>query len=310
MQAMSQDYYEVLGVQRSASQDDIQKAYRNLARRYHPDMNPDDKSAQKKFKDIQQAYSVLGEPEKRQMYDRHGPDFERAGAHPFQGGGGSPFGGGGFQFDGDFSDLFRQFTGGGGGGGRGPQSPPANGQDLSAELTIPFSTAVLGGEASISVQRSGKHESIQVKIPAGVDTGKKIRLRGQGEESRRGGKPGDLLVALTVAPHPCFRRTGKNLEIRLPITMKEAVLGGSVELPTPGGTVTLKIPAGSSGGQRMRVKGQGVQTKPTPGDLYVELQIKLPPQLRESDAVSPELQTALEELDGLYASPVRESIQW
>ncbi len=308
MQAMSQDYYEVLGVQRSASQDEIQKAYRKLARQYHPDMNPDDKTAQKKFKDIQQAYSVLGEPEKRQMYDRHGPDFERAGAHPFQGGG-SPFGGGGFQFDGDFSDLFRQFTGGGG-AGRRPQQPPADGQDLSAELTIPFSTAVLGGEASISVQRSGKYESIQVKIPAGVDTGKKIRLRGQGEESRRGGKPGDLLVTLTVAPHPCFRRSANNLEVRLPITMKEAVLGGSVELPTPGGAVTLKIPAGSSGGQRLRVKGQGVQVKPTPGDLYVELQIKLPTQLRESDAASPELQTALDELERLYESPVRESVRW
>lgn len=309
---MSQDYYQVLEVQRTASQDEIQKAYRKLARQYHPDLNPDDKTAQQKFKDIQHAYSVVGEPEKRQMYDRHGPDFERAGGHPFQGGG-SPFGGGGgggFEFDGDLGDLFRQFTGGAGGGGRRPQPQPTGGQDLSAELTIPFSTAVLGGEAAISVQRQGKHESIQVKIPPGVDSGKKIRLRGQGEDSRTGGKPGDLLVTLSVAPHPCFKRNGSNLEIRLPITIKEAALGGAVELPTPGGTVTLKIPAGSSGGQRLRVKGQGVRSSTGAGDLFVELQVKLPEPLRDSSSVDDELRTALDKIDALYSSPVRDAIQW
>lgn len=307
---MSQDYYQVLGVQRTASQDEIQKAYRSLARKHHPDLNPDDKTAQQKFKDIQQAYAVVGEPEKRQMYDRHGPDFERAGGQPFQGGG-NPFGGGGggFEFDGDLGDLFRQFTGGAGGGGRRPQQP-TGGQDMSAELTIPFSTAVLGGEAAISVHRQGKHESIQVKIPPGVDSGKKIRLRGQGEQSRTGGKPGDLLVTLSVAPHPCFRRAGNNLEIRLPITIKEAALGGSVEMPTPGGTVTLKIPPGSSGGQRLRVKGQGVRSSAGAGDLFVELQIKLPEPLRNSSSVDDELRTALDKIDTLYLTPVRDAIQW
>lgn len=326
---MAQDYYQLLGVSRSASQDEIQKAYRGLARKYHPDLNPDDKVAQQKFKDIQHAYDVLGEPEKREQYDRFGPDFERAGPNPFQGAGGSAggagfesvFGGsGGFQMD-DLGDLFRQFAGGGPGGaaggnpfgpgaGAGRQRPPAGGKDLTAELTIPFATAVLGGQAEISVSKVGKHESINIKIPPGVDTGKKIRLRGQGEPSAGGGKDGDLIVALTVAPHPCFKRNGKNLEVKLPISVVEAARGASVDLPTPGGTVTLKIPAGSSSGQRLRVKGQGIRsTNGESGDLYVELQIRLPETLRGAE-LDAEVNEALDRLDQLYTEPLRGSIQW
>lgn len=324
MDTMAQDYYETLEVGKTASQDDIQKAYRKLARKYHPDLNPDDKAAQQKFKDIQQAYDVLSEPEKRKMYDQFGPDFERAGSGPFRGGGaggsygfedifGGGAGPGGFQFEGDLGDLFRKFGGRGGGadGPRGRARPQTKGHDLTITHTIPFATAVLGGEASIPVSRNDKTESLQVKIPPGVETGKKMRLRGQGEPSPTGGPAGDLLVSLTVAPHPNFKRSGQNLELRLPITLGEASLGATVDLPTPGGTVSLKIPPGSSSGKRLRVKGQGVRkNNGEPGDLYVELQIKLPENLPTPDDMPSEMRKALQQIDALYATSENRKIIW
>lgn len=319
MQTMNTDYYSILGVSRGASAEEIQKAYRKLARQYHPDLNPDDKAAQDKFKEIQHAHDVLGDPEKRKMYDQFGPEFERmGGGHP--GGGPGPggfsfediFGGaggggpGGFQFGGDLGDLFGQFAGGRGAGGRGGgrRAAPQKGSDLSAELTVPFNTAVMGGEASISVQRAGQRENLQVKIPAGVESGKKIRLRGQGEPSPNGGPDGDLLVSLTVASHPFFRRNGKNLELKLPISFGEAVNGATIDVPTPGGTVTLKIPPGSDSGKRLRVKGQGVQASTGAGDLYIELHIKLPAELKPGDA--PEV----EAIEQLYSGDLRGEIIW
>lgn len=188
MDTMAQDYYETLGIGKTASADEIQKAYRKLARKHHPDLNPDDKASQQKFKDIQLAYDTLSDAEKRKMYDQFGPEYERAGGAPFSGrsGGRGGFedvfsggaGPGGFQFDGDLGDLFRQFSGGSGASGaarsgRGRQQPPAKGRDMTTEHTIPFNTAILGGEASIPIRRDGKTESLQVKIPAGVETGKK-----------------------------------------------------------------------------------------------------------------------------------------
>lgn len=326
MDTMAQDYYETLGLGRTASADEIQKAYRKLARKYHPDMNPDDKAAQKKFKDIQLAYDTLSDAEKRKMYDQFGPEYERAGASPFSGRGGGrggfedAFGGGagpgGFQFDGDLGDLFRQFTGGGGAGstaraGRGRPQPPAKGRDLTTEHTIPFNTAILGGEASIPIRRNGKTESLQVKIPAGVETGKKIRLRGQGE-ALPGASQGDLIVTLNVASHPFFRRAGRNLELRLPITIAEAVQGATLDVPTPGGTVALKIPAGSSSGRRLRVKGQGVrQANAESGDLFVELQIKLPDGLSPPpDKLSDETLQAIKHIESLYSGKERGKIIW
>ncbi|MCA9129628.1 MAG: J domain-containing protein [Planctomycetales bacterium] len=312
---MAQDYYALLGVKKTASAEEIQKAYRALARKYHPDLNPDDKAAQQKFKDIQNAYDVLSEPEKRKMYDQFGPDYDRmagggAGPHPGQGGFNyeeifGKAGSGGFRFDGDFGDIFRQM---GGGRSRGP-APPTAGADLTAELTVPFATAVLGGQAAINVQRNGKNESIELKIPAGIESGKKMRLRGQGEAGPRGGQPGDLIVAVHVASHPFFRRSGKNLELRLPVTLAEAALGASVDIPTPGGTVTLKIPPGSSGGKRLRVKGQGVRgAGSADGDLYVELQIKLPQQLAQAEDIDDHVKEAVQSIESLYTSPIREII--
>lgn len=318
MQTMAQDYYALLEVSRTATPEEIQKSYRNLARKYHPDLNPDDKAAQQKFKEIQHAHDVLSDPEKRSMYDQLGPDFEqRVGAqgHPGAGFGFEDIfgnaGPGGAQMDGSLNDFFQQFTGGGRSrGGRG-RAAPHKGSDLSANLTVPFNTAVLGGEASISVRRGGKLENIQVKIPPGIETGKKMRLRGQGESGGSRGASGDLIVKLTVASHPFFQRHGKNLELHLPISLKEAVLGATVDIPTPGGTVALKIPAGSSGGRRLRIKGQGVlNSSGPPGDLFVELQIKLPEQMSSDEAANEEIKRAVEQIENLYGEPVRKNIVW
>lgn len=325
MKTMAEDYYKALDVSRTASPEEIQKAYRKLARKYHPDMNPDDAAAKKKFQQVQKAYDVLNDPEKRKLYDQFGPSFENiaagggpggagpggAGPFPFDieqifGGGrgaGGGGGGGGFQFEGDLGDIFQQFTGGGRGRGR-RHAPPARGSDLAAEVTIPFNTAVLGGFREISIERGGKYETIQIKIPAGIDTGKKIRLRGRGEPGA-GGESGDLLVTIHVAPHPHFRRQGQNLELRLPVTLGEAALGCTVDVPTPGGVVALKIPPNSSSGRRLRVKGQGVRTASgEAGDLVVELQIKLPESLDQP------ARDAVAAIEQAYKGRIRDGLAW
>jgi DnaJ-class molecular chaperone len=296
---MAKDYYATLGVDRSASQDDIQKAYRKLARKYHPDMNPDDAGAKKKFQEVQSAFEVLGDPEKRQKFDQFGIGHESMGAGPgaggwrytsssgpqtypfdlndlFSGGGASDAMGGG-----GFSDLFKQFRG----GGQRPRSAAARGSDLKHELTVPFATSVLGGQAAITVRRGdGNIESINVKIPPGIDDGKRIRLRGQGEPGAGGGPAGDILVTIRVSPHPYFRRTGNRLDVRLPITLAEAALGAKVDVPTPHGTITLTVPANTSSGARLRVKGHGVRTKSgESGDLFAEIQVVLPDRLTDDE---------------------------
>ena len=325
MKTMADDYYNSLEVSRSASPEEIQKAYRRLARKYHPDMNPDDAAAKKKFQEIQKAYDVLNDPEKRKLYDQFGPQFENLGSAGAGGGpgGGGPFpfdieqilggrgqgrgaGPGGFQFEGDLGDIFQQFAGGGGPRGRSRrQTAPARGSDLAAEVPIPFATAVLGGFREINLQRGGKLETIQIKIPAGVDTGKKIRLRGQGEPGA-GGHNGDLIVTISVAAHPHFRRQGQNLELRLPVTLAEAALGATVDVPCPSGIVSLKIPANSSSGRRLRVKGQGVRLPGgETGDLFVELQIKLPESL-EAKGVREAIQT----IEQQYTGRLRDGMAW
>ena len=254
---MSEDYYTVLGVGRDASTAEIEKAYRDLARKYHPDMNPDDKEAKAKFQEVQRAFEVLKDPEKREMFDRYGSSFDAAGGGP---GGGNPFtgggypGGGGFRYDSggpggatfDFSEIFGGGGGGGGGagfeevfrnmgggmGGGRTSTGPSRGRDIQHQLTIPFTTAVVGGEAQLQIRRAdGKNERIEVKIPPGIEDGRKIRLRGQGEQSRNNGTPGDLFIQVEVSPHPCFTRKGKNLELRVPLTVAEAALGTKVEVP-------------------------------------------------------------------------------
>lgn len=295
---MDEDYYKVLGISRSASETEIQKAYRKLAREYHPDLNPDDKGAKSRFQAVQRAFDVLSDPNKRELYDRYGSSFESIGAGN-QGGPqwhttgrpgagfeevdinellGGRFGDGG----GGFSDLFKQFT-----GGRSQPNRPSRsrGQDVKHELAVPLKVAVTGGEAQLRVQRAnGKAETISVKIPPGIADGNKIRLRGQGEQGGMHKRPGDLLITVRVTPHPCFEQRGNHLEIRVPVTLSEAMLGAMVDIPTPGGTISLKVPPGSSGGTRLRVKGHGVKsTSGEVGDLFAVLQVVLPEEITDEE---------------------------
>ncbi len=300
---MATDPYASLGVDRRASKDEISKAYRELARKYHPDLNPDDETAKKKFQEVQTAFDLLDDEKKRKMFDRYGAGFESMeGGAPRGWPGGGPAGGPGVDFDvndlfgggvrgaggasgpGGFADLFKHFARGG--GAAPPGSATERGADLEYELTIPFSTAVSGGEASISLRRAnGKNETIAVKIPVGIEEGKKIRLRGQGEKSRSGGSAGDILISVRVAPHPSFSRFGKRLDVVVPITLAEAVEGAKVEVPTPHGTLTLTVPPGTSGGQRLRIRGHGVRPAgKEAGDLYAEIRVIVPNNLSDEQA--------------------------
>jgi DnaJ-class molecular chaperone len=319
---MATDYYATLGVSRSATPEEIQKAYRALARKYHPDKNPDDATAKKKFQEVQAAFDVLRDAEKRKQYDQFGSDFESMGA----GGGGAPrgwryttsggpqtqqydfsdmFGGGDVDYEGGgFADLFKQFSRGR--GGRSGGSVARRGGDLKHELTVPFSTAVLGGEVAISVQRqSGDIESIRVKIPAGIEDGKKIRLRGQGEPGMGDAPAGDILLTIHVSPHPHFRRTGNRLEVRVPVTLAEAAEGGKVDVPTPQGTISLTVPPNTSSGKRLRIKGHGVRPANGPaGDLFAEILILLP------EALSAEDRQTLANISNKHSQNPRAELQW
>jgi DnaJ-class molecular chaperone len=319
---MAQDYYSTLGVSRTASPEEIQKAYRKLARKYHPDKNPDDATAKKKFQEVQTAFDVLGDADKRQRYDQFGADFDSVGAgggprnwrYTTTGGGPQTFpfdlnelfGGGGADVQGgaSFTDIFKQF--GGGRGTRAGARAAKRGNDLRHELTVPFNTAVLGGEAAMMVQRgSGEVETIRVKIPAGIDDGKKIRLRGQGEPGVGGAPAGDILLTIHVSPHPHFRRTGDRLDVRVPVTLAEAASGAKVDVPTPQGTITLTVPPNTSSGRRLRIKGHGVRPagKP-PGDLFAEILVMLP------ENMTAEERQQLTDLSNRYPQHPRADLRW
>lgn len=318
---MAEDYYRILGINRKASQAEIQKAYRKLAREHHPDMNPDDKSAKEKFQKIQQAYDVLNDPEKRDMYDRYGHSFESMGGggpawHTYQGGPqgfqdidigqifGQAGGGGGSGGFGGFEDLFAQFTGGAG-RRTGRRRARARGRNVQHVLQVPFHTAVLGGQAQLSVRRpTGKTETITLTIPPGTEDGGRMRLRGQGEPSPTGGPSGDLVVTVRVGEHPCFRRRGRDLEVSVPVTLGEAALGATVDIPTPKGEISLKVPPGTSGGKRLRVKGMGVPGKKGDGDLYAVIRIVLPESLDEESA------DMLRRIDQRHPLNPRSDLKW
>jgi curved DNA-binding protein len=302
------DFYKTLGVSRNASADEIRKAYKKLARKYHPDVRPGDKDAADQFKKVQQAYSVLGDAEKRVQYDRYG--------HAFNGGGHS----GSYRTawaagpDGthavDLSDLFNQFFGGGegfrgGAGGfeRGPFQTGGHsarpegfgqgesfggerkGEDISFDVTVPFQVAAEGGSHGLQIRRGEQTERINVKIPAGVEDGSVIRLAGQGQPGSSGGHAGDLLLTIHVSPHPYFQREGNNLSVDVPVTPSEAALGTKVEVPTLSeGHVTVTVPPGTSSGTKLRLKGKGVLNPKTKerGDQYVVVKIVLPRQTSDA----------------------------
>ena len=288
---MAEDYYQTLGVPRTASAEDIRKAYRELARKYHPDLHPDDAAAKEKFKQVQTAFDVLNDQSKREMYDRYGSSFEGVGAGGpggGPGGGRGPFPGGGFPGGGEI-DLESLFGGSGGAGfgdlfGRGGAKPRGRrrsaqtpGEDLTARIEIPFKLAIDGGKTDVRIDRDGKTETISVTIPQGLPDGGRMRLRGQGLPGSGGGPAGDLLLEVRVQLHLLFRRVGDMLEVTLPISLSEAIAGAKVDVPTPWGTIALKVPAKTSGGRKLRAAGMGVRhANGAKGDLIAEVQIVLP----------------------------------
>ena len=328
------DPYEVLGVPRTAADPEIKKAYRRLARKFHPDVNPGDASAHKRFQEIAGAYEVLKDPKRKERYDRFGDTGEPpdASSSPFRGGtpGQGPFGtdprtgpggrggaGGGFRWSGDFSDLFSDlFSGAGGGIGLGED------EDAAAAITIPFRDAVLGGTVSFSARiprrcsrcrgtgRSAKSacpachgsgslvetESLTVRIPAGVDNGARIRVPGKGRTEN-----GDLYLSISVEAHPYFRREADDIVAEVPVTVPEAYLGAEIDVPTVHGPVRARIPAGTVSGQRFRLKGRGIENlrTGTTGDHYYRVRVVAP------TVQSEEGRRLVEALGRLYSRDLR-----
>jgi molecular chaperone DnaJ len=386
---MADDYYQILGVARTASADEIKKAFRKLARKYHPDVNPGDKAAEEKFKQLNAAFEVLSDERKRKLYDEFGEEaakfgFDERKAEQYRAyraaqaaGGGMPFGGGGVDFD--IGEIFGDLFGRRGGGGvdfdigevvgrQRRTSGSAAGEDLTAQISLSLNEALTGTERAISLQRPGRCQRCQgsgevgspttcsncqgtgrvrrggmlggkvaapcpicrgsgratppcptcdgtgvteettrltVKIPAGVQTGSKVRLAGQGAAGTRGGPTGDLYIETQVAEHPLVRREGDDLYMDLPVTVTEAMLGAEVRVPTFQGEVTLKVPPGSQSGRRMRLRGRGAPALKggPPGDLYLTLQVKVP------ESPSEEARQAAQALARAYQTDVRGSIQ-
>lgn len=378
-----QDFYSVLGVKKDASTAEIKKAYRKLARKYHPDVNPGNKDAEEKFKSISEAHEALSDPEKRKIYDEFGDDGLRAGFDPqqarqykqWQQAGGSSrgggrtfytnFGQGDFKYSG-FEDIFSDLFG----GGAGPKARrgPSRGNDVESSLDVDFLTAIKGGTRRVTLRKSNAcsrcegtgrmassresvcqtckgtgqtgvaqgpfnfnqacpacggtgragemcsecrgtgviegNETIDVNIPAGVNDGSRIRLAGKGEPGREGGPPGDLLITTRVGRHPLFTRDGDDLKVDIPVTIGEALNGAEIPVPTPTGTVQLKIGRGTKSGQRLRLKGKGAPNLKTkiPGDMYVTVRVQVPSTDDE------EALRAATVLDRFYGGDVRRDI--
>jgi molecular chaperone DnaJ len=295
------DYYDILGVKKNASEDEIKKAYRKLAKKYHPDVNKGNKDAENRFKELSEAYAVLSDKEKRDQYDRLGKE-----AFSGAGGAGGPFGG--FDFSefmnargaqrgggrtssrrttGDFTDIFGDLFGGG-----GFEAQPQRGADVEAETTIDFRDAILGTTVDL---RFSDGRTVKVKVPEGVGDNQRLRIRGKGAPSQSGGPAGDLQLIIHVRSHPLFERRGDDIHIELPITIGEAVRGGEVEVPTIHGPVRARIPAGTQGGQTFRLSGKGVKKKSGAGDHYYKVQIVVP---RDAKAAASDAVDAIEALYG------------
>ena len=303
------DYYEILGVPRSATEKDLKAAYRKLARKCHPDVNPGDKSAEEKFKEVSGAFAVLSDPDKRAKYDRGGHEAFEPGFDPFQG----------TTIDfqdlglGNLSDIFEMF--GGGGRRRGSSRRAARGEDLTLEMSLPFGDAIHGTTVEVAIPRAvpcshcgGRGrlanggpcrvcrgggrvsftENVKTRIPAGIDDAERVRIPGKGNDGIGGGPAGDAFVTIRVEPHPMFRREGSDLVCEVPVGVVKATLGGDVDVPTLEGRATIKIPAGTRGGQRFRLKGRGVAARAghPAGNLYAVVQIVTP---RDLDARSREI---------------------
>ncbi len=304
--ATKKDYYEVLGVKRDASEKEIRQAYRRLARQYHPDVSPNDKHAEERFKEISEAYEVLSDREKRQKYDRYGHNWqygEQAEAARAQSGFGSSgpfrysystsgnvdfedlFGGGG---GGDFGSIFGDLFGGATRAGRGrTQYQTIPGQDIEQPVTISLEEAFTGTTRLLTIPNAdGTPRRLEVKIPAGVREGSRVRVASEGAPSPFGGPKGDLYLVVSIGPHKTFEREGDDLYVKVPVPLHVAMLGGEVEVPTLKGTkLALKLPPETQNGRKFRLKGQGMphlggQAR---GDLFAEIQVVLPTQLNDEE---------------------------
>jgi len=360
MGTMAKDYYDILGVSRDASQEEIKKAYRRLARKYHPDLNPGDKGAEKKFKEISEAYAVLGDEKKRKEYDEFGRSpFGAGGFDGFEG-----FRGFGTQDFGSFRDIFSDIFGFG--ADFSGRRPGMKGADVTSEMTLTLEEAFRGVARSVTMRRevacgrcggsgaeavqkcsacngsgriktskgffslsqvctscggtgqrvtkacsscggrglSPKNETIKVKIPAGVDTGSRVKVKGKGAPGEGGGPAGDLYFTIKILPHRLFRREGDDLYVKVPITIKEAALGARIKVPTIEGESYMTVPGGTSGGKKFKLRGKGMPSPRTGqrGDLYVEVYIVMPQKL---DGGAKEL---IEKLDKYYTENPRKGM--
>lgn len=296
---LDKDFYATLGVAKDASAADIKKAYRKLARQYHPDANPGDEAAEQRFKEITEANTVLSDPEQRQEYDQlramgSGARFSGAGPGAQQGG-----------FEDIFSGLFGQAGGGrqagfgdifggfGGGGPGGFQQRSAKGANIKGAVTISFAESIRGTTTQAATSYGAVNE---VRIPAGVKDGQTVRAKGKGQQGT-GGR-GDLMVKVSVKSHPVFERDENNIRLKVPVSFDEAVLGTTIEVPTLDSTVKIGVPAGSSSGRVLRLRGRGVKTAKQTGDLLVELVIEVPEELSdEAKAAVEAYQTATQDFD-------------
>jgi curved DNA-binding protein len=321
------DYYDILGISKKASADEIKKAHRKLVRQYHPDVNKNNKSAEEKFKEVQEAYDVLSDPTKRANYDQFG--HAGVGVDP-----GDPFrrnqaaGRSGARtqwragpnvsvedFDvnggGGFGDIFEQLFGGarggtGGGRGRSRQQappPPQRGADLEHEVTLTFMQAVRGVTLPLQIDREGKRETIEIKIPAGVNDGSRIRIKGRGHGEI--GSAGDLFIITRVLPHDYFRREGLDIFLDLPISVYDALLGAKVDVPTlDGSMVQMTIPPGTNSGAKLRLKGRGIERGEEKGDQFVTIKILVPKGLDAED------ETTIRALAAKHPIDTKSAVKW
>ncbi len=290
---MATDFYKVLGVPKNASDKDIKSAFRKLARKYHPDVNPGDTDAERRFKEISQVNEVLGDTKNRVAYDKYGEQWQHADkieeSRRRQGAGGFPGGGGGhgsqsFQFEGDLSDLFS-----GGGNGRFDSlfrraAGRQRGQDLEHSVSVTLNEAYHGATRTVQLSTGGGPGArIEVNIPVGVADGQRIRLSGKGAPGMNGGSPGDLFLSIRVQPHPSYKRDGNNLRIVVDVPVADAALGGEVHVPTlKGKALALNVPAGTQAGRTFRLAGQGMPTSTGGfGDLLAEVRLVLPEELTD-----------------------------
>ena len=333
---MGSNLYATLGVPRSASQDAVKKAYKDLARKFHPDRNPSPQAAER-FKDITAAYDTLGDPEKRKLYDEFGdvalkPGFNAEEARRYtQGFGGGGFGGGfgggnlndilngmfGGQPGGGFRGGPTGFGGGGprggfGGGGREAGRRGGRGRDLEGDVKVSLAQVLKGEPVEVTVRRPVYNadgsvrmstDSLKVRVPETVKDGGVMRLRGKGAPGRGGAPAGDLLLKVTLTAHPFLRKEGEDLVMDVPVTVREALVGGRIEVPTPGGTVRVKVPAGCSSGTKLRLRGKGAQGSRGRGDLILVMR----PQVPSSDDA--EAVALAEQLDAFYDGDVRAALE-